>query len=312
MICYSDDEAYARRIIPEAGPWRYPESDGPALPPGLRALASRILGTANPVQARIAAADNWLLFLTEFSTCSQYDAVIELRDEGCDLPDRLACLAGSGENFHGQRGRPWAAAAGNIHLTVHLRPERAIPDFGLGFPLLAAVSVLETVDSLPGLEGAASLKWVNDILIDSAKVAGFVAHVQSQEDKVRSAVLGVGVNVETVPRVLPTPTVPLVTSLKARSPHPETCGMGSVLKRLLERLDANYRNLCAGDTRPLLEIYRARSAVLGREVRVMSDPLEGLERETARGRVSRIGDRLELYVEGCDTPLHSGRLILVD
>lgn len=312
MICYTADKDFARRIFPEAGPWMHPGPDDPPLTPGFDALASRIFGTTRPARVRISTLPGWHLFCTERSIFSQYDCVVNLCSEGCDLADRVACLAGSGENFHGQRGRPWIAAAGNLHLTVHLRPERSIPDFGLGFPLLAAVSVVETVDALPGLEGAASLKWVNDILIDSAKVAGFVAHVQSQEDEVRSAVLGVGLNVETIPDVEPTPYVPLVTSLKTQSPNPDTCGLGSVLFRLLSRLDINYRALLAGETRSLLDVYRTRSAVLGRDVRVMSDPLEGPERETARGRVTAIGDRLELHVEGCGRPLHSGRLILCD
>jgi biotin-(acetyl-CoA carboxylase) ligase len=312
MICYSDEEAYIRRIFPDAEPWtRIPASEA-ALPQGLQTLASRVLGTSSPAQANVDSADGWLLFCKENSPFSQYDCVIELKDEDCDLPDRVACLAGSGEKFHGQRGRPWSAAPGNIHLTVHFRPERIISDFGLGFPLLAAVSVIETVDSLPGLEGSTSLKWVNDILINSAKVAGFVAHVQSQEDKVRSAVLGVGLNVETVPRVESNPFVRRVTSLKAQSPFPEACRLGPVLNLLLERLDANYRTLCAGDTRSLLDFYRTRTAVLGREVRVMSDSLEGPERELACGRVTGIGDRLELYVDGRSEPLNSGRLILLD
>jgi BirA family biotin operon repressor/biotin-[acetyl-CoA-carboxylase] ligase len=311
MICYTGDEVYARRIFPDAGPWTHSGGTEPVLPGNLKTMSSRLLGTPCPARSRITTLDGWLLFCTEHSSSSQYDRVLDLLDEGCDLPDRVACLAGSGENFHGQRGRPWAAAAGNIHLTVHLRPERTIPDFGVGFPLLAAVSVIETVDELPGLAGASSLKWVNDILIGSAKVAGFVAHVQSREDKVRSAVLGVGLNVETVPPVEPTPYVPQVTSLKARSPHPETCRLGPVLIALLTRLNANYRILCAGDTRSLLDFYRSRSSVLGREVRVMSDPLEGPEREAAQGRVTDIGDRLELFVEGCARPLHSGRVILL-
>ncbi|MFH1574930.1 MAG: hypothetical protein ABIG68_13165, partial [Acidobacteriota bacterium] len=52
---------------------------------------------------------------------SQFDAVNKLLQAGCRLSGPLACLALRGRNFHGQRGRSWAAAPGNLHLVAAVR-----------------------------------------------------------------------------------------------------------------------------------------------------------------------------------------------
>jgi BirA family biotin operon repressor/biotin-[acetyl-CoA-carboxylase] ligase len=178
--------------------------------------------------------------------------------------------------------------------------------------MLAAVSVVECLDALPGLSVRPGIKWVNDILLGSAKVAGFVTHIQSQEDLVRAAVLGIGLNVETLPRVEPDPFAPEVTSLAANSSDPASCSQEKVLSRLLSRLEANYQKLCGGQARELLGLYRERSIISGRRVRILSDPLSGAPQELASGRVTGIGSGLELYLEGRDAPVIRGRLALLD
>src|SRR5512134_3287876 len=39
--------------------------------------------------------------------CSQFDTLRAQLDGGLELPGPVACLALSGQGFHGQRGRPW-------------------------------------------------------------------------------------------------------------------------------------------------------------------------------------------------------------
>ncbi len=79
------------------------------------------------------------LLLSEFSARSQYDQLIELVRSGVELPDRLACLSGSGLDFHGFKGRSWVAVPGNIHLAVHFAPARALVRFGPAFTALATL-----------------------------------------------------------------------------------------------------------------------------------------------------------------------------
>ena len=160
------------------------------------------------------------------------------------------------------------------------------------------------------LASRAGVKWVNDILIDGAKVAGFVTHTQSQEHEVKSVVLGIGLNVATIPLVPPDAFVPRVASLSQYLPGNEACSLDRILFTLLNKLDKNYHLILEGKIAGLLDFYRESSLVLGRRVRVISDPISGKSQELASGRVSHIGENLELHLEDRPAPVTQGRLIL--
>ena len=83
-----------------------------------------------------------------------------------------------------------------------------------------------------------------------------------------------------------------------------------MLEGLVHALDRNYRSYLDGGYSALIDRYRERSIITGREVTVRSDD-PGTEPEViASGRVSGLGDNLELLIEGIDEPVSRGRLIL--
>lgn len=252
------------------------------------------------------------LFLSEFSARSQYDQLIESVRSGVELPDRLACLSGSGLGFHGFKGRNWVAVSGNIHLAVHLVPARPLERSSPALTALATLSVVDALDELPELEGRPSIKWINDVLLNGAKVAGSLQYTQGQDRTVSCAILGIGLNVEVAPKVDRSPTVPRVGSVREFLPG----GVGApnlqarILVGLLRALESNYLTLLAEGAAPLIRRYRERSAVVGEEVVVCSDSPDHEQRILARGRVIGLGDNLELLLEGRSDPITAGRLIV--
>ncbi len=313
MVIYADDIGYAAQLFSHVRDWQQKPLTFSSSDLNLDILAQRIFKGKAVFQAQISdPSPGGIVFCVAFSPFSQYDLVVNLSGSGRGLPHGMVCLAGSGRGFHGQRGRPWSAEPGNLHLTLHWRPDQVVPGFGVGFPLLAAVAVMETLDELPGMQGRSSAKWVNDILLDEAKVAGFVTHLQSQDNLVRSAVLGIGLNVETSPPVKPDAFVPEVTSVWEKSGHACACSQTQILTLLLNRLQINYLKVIRGEGLELLAFYRRRSAVLGRNVSIHSDPVQGRSVELVRGRVERIGDQLELHLKGKVEPIVRGRLRLLD
>ncbi len=250
------------------------------------------------------------LVVSEFAPCSQYERLIDLARERTPLPDRLACIARTGRGFHGFHGRSWVARPGNIHLTVHLAPARPIPRFETVFMALAAVSVVETIDTVPGLEGCAGIRWVNDVLLEEKKVAGVLAYTQSRGDRVTSVILGIGLNVESVPDVPPTAFVPGVAAVRSFAADPVAVRVEVVLGTLLRSIERNYQLLLQDGFGPLVDHYRARSVVIGRQVLVSRDEPDELPRIIASGRVRAIGDDLALHLTDVNRPVTSGRLIL--
>jgi biotin-(acetyl-CoA carboxylase) ligase len=290
------------------------------LPRGFRETAQRLLPDDSLVTATVDLPWPWnYAVFVEHAGRSQFDVLVRALREGCAIPDGLVCLAGSGEGFHGQRGRAWAAIQGNLHLSVFLSPtafRTDVPaachlnDIATGLTVLPAVSLVQTLDSMPGLRHRAGIRWVNDIVIDGSKLAGYLVHTQSSAGTVTGAVIGVGLNMEAVPSVAPTAFVPSVTALRDHLADVRFCSRSDLLRRFLHMLGVNYEKLLAGRAGELLEIYRRRSVVVGRYVEVYPD-LEGeVLRHSAAGTVAAIGDRLELIFAEGGRPVSAGRLVM--
>ncbi len=306
MIVYTDSLSFAGTILPgelswSASPREYSD-------PGIQMLASRLFSADDTPRITGIPHEFWRhLFLIERVSDSQFDAVVELCRENVELPDGLLCLAGSGDRLHGRHNRPWIALPGNIHLTAHLTPKKKTGQIGVGFSVLSAISVIETIDRIPDLKGLAGIKWVNDIVIDDAKVAGFITHTANFEDIVTSAVIGIGLNVEAAPPITPDRFFYRGACLRD---FVSGCAQGPVFVSLIEALSRNYRRLLAGELPRLVDEYRRRSIIIGREVEILPDSPHRPDDPPIRGIVQGIGDNLELILKGRKEPITRGRSVL--
>lgn len=310
MQVYTDNIEFAEKNLPEKPYWK--DAALPALDDKIRLLAGRLFPGPGLLKNAFVKNDAWSrLFIVKYTSQSQFDILIELGREQLDLPGGILCLAESGEKFHGFRRRPWVSLKGNIHLAAFLSPGQKVPFFHVGFTILSAVSVVQTIDTLKGLQGRASIKWVNDILIENSKVSGIIARTLTQGDAVTGAVLGIGVNVEATPKVKRDPFVPGVISLRDVLPDPALCNQRLVFNRLIAIIEQNYWKLLNGRYHELLDFYCKRSLIIGKNVAIYSDPAEREADEAIiRGEVEAIGENLELYLKGTSTPVTRGRLVL--
>jgi biotin-[acetyl-CoA-carboxylase] ligase BirA-like protein len=280
-----------------------------AWPENLQQVLAKLFHHHQPVWSTSIQSNDWqFLLLSERAIHSQFDTLVEACLEGVEIPDRLVCHAGCGENFHGFKHRPWAALPGNIHLSLFFRPDAPIGGFGVPFILLGVVSVLQTIDSFPELRKKAGVKWVNDILIGSAKVCGVLVRVQTQGDQTTSAVLGIGLNVKSRPQSVTSAFVSSATCLADHADLGAGGSEGQVFQRLLKKLSQNYKLILSGRTGDLLEIYRSRSIIIGKEVILHEDRSDDRLQPLATGRVVEIGNQLELFLEGFDKPFVNGRI----
>lgn len=274
-------------------------------------LISLLFPKGNLYSADVNKLPAWsYMIIAKSSKNSQYDIINELCEKNIMLPHGILCVSGAGKKFHGFKKRPWAAPAGNIYLTAFFNPNRPIENFGPGFMALAAVSVVETIDRLPGLKNRANIKWVNDIFIEGAKVGGVLAHGQQEGDILTGAALGIGLNVTNAPAVEPTPYVPRAASLSEFFPVDKRCDVAAVFLELIESLAKNYHILAESGYKPILNKYRQGSLIIGREVEIYSDAAGEDGELLASGVVESIGDGLELYLKSRPEPVSYGRLIL--
>jgi biotin-[acetyl-CoA-carboxylase] ligase BirA-like protein len=309
MRVFTDDRAFAAEILRKKISWKLKTDSTGSKSADL--LLEELFENRNILFAEIESDLSWrYLFIVKFAPKSQYEVLIDLAGRHRDLPDRILAIAESGKDFRGFKGRSWASLKGNLHLSAYLAPRRRIGKFYSAFLLLSAVSVLKTIDSFPELTGRANIRWVNDIIIDDGKAGGFLTHTFPQGENVNGVVLGIGLNVESAPAINPSIFNRRACCLREFVETPESCSQSSVFNNLIYHLEKTYDDLIAGGYEKLLDFYRKRSLVLSREVEIHPDKRSYDPEEIIIGKVLRIGDDLELYVEGVEKPVYMGRIRL--
>jgi BirA family biotin operon repressor/biotin-[acetyl-CoA-carboxylase] ligase len=113
-------------------------------------------------------------------------------------PEGLLVVADAQSAGRGRLGRSWQSPAGdNLYLSLLLRPAVAAAQL----PPVTLVAGAAVAGVLAGLGLAVQLKWPNDVLVRSAargsprKLVGILTEMATEGDRVRSLVLGIGVNV---------------------------------------------------------------------------------------------------------------------
>lgn len=110
----------------------------------------------------------------------------------------------------GRRGSVWISPPGNLYATL-LLTDPSPPDVA---PQLSFVAVLALHDAVaaiaPPFGPALKVKWPNDLLLGVEKLAGIL--IESENDPVFAAVVGIGVNCASHPPDTPYPATDLATA----------------------------------------------------------------------------------------------------
>lgn len=248
-------------------------------------------------------------FINEVFENSQFDLLINLSGKNKLVADKTICLAGYGRKFHGFHNRAWESALGNIHLSCYFNPNAESSHIGLSFTMLAAVSVIETLDSIEELKNKAQIKWINDIIINDSKICGVIAHNQIQGCKISDAILGIGLNVEKAPEINPTSFIRKATSINNECQQKQD--IAKITNILLSKIAINYDLLLSDGYKVILDKYLQRSLIIGKNINIWSDNYEKTPQIIRSGKVVSIGEYLELYLENQPEPVMSGRLELI-
>jgi BirA family biotin operon repressor/biotin-[acetyl-CoA-carboxylase] ligase len=130
----------------------------------------------------------------------------------------------------GRLNRQWVSPAGNLYMSVILRPQvTAVRGTELGF--VASLAVADAISEFVANPRAVRLKWPNDVLLNDAKLAGILLETELGPDNLLAwVVLGIGINIVSKPDDTPYPA----TSLAAIGTPPS---LDAVLIRLCTALN---------------------------------------------------------------------------
>lgn len=239
-------------------------------------------------RARSALTDTWFADVRWVSETGSTNAdALALARDGA--PEGIVVVADHQTAGRGRAGRTWTAPPGaSLLLSVLLRPPARIAGLTTMAMGLAAVEALDEVADV-----AARIKWPNDLVwpgdgtATDRKLAGILAESDwpagstadsgyrpPGPDERAVVVVGIGINVAW-PEELPPDLADIAVACNHISGR--TADREDLVVALLQGLDARYDALLAGGAETLLDAWRARSATLGRRVRVDlgSDEVEG-------------------------------------
>lgn len=165
----------------------------------------------------------------------------------------------------GRMGRSWASPDGGLWCSLLLRPRT---DAGWGrLSLVAATAAAEAIEDATGI--SPGVRWPNDLLVAGRKVAGILI-----ESAAGAVVVGIGINANVEPGMLPNEVAAIAGSLHQTTGRPVS--LECLLETLLARWPVWYDAWSAGDSR-VLEAWSARDLTRGRTVRISASgtTLEG-------------------------------------
>jgi BirA family biotin operon repressor/biotin-[acetyl-CoA-carboxylase] ligase len=180
---------------------------------------------------------------------------------GC--PEGLVLAAENQTQGRGRMGRPWYSVAGkNLAFSVVLFPS--------GIPLsrapfltpLSAVAVCRAVKKVSGL--SIELKWPNDLLIAGLKAGGILLEAGAEMDRLRYAVIGIGINVNLSHGDIPEAVARTATSLSLAAGKPVS--RRRLLEEIMISLDSYYTKFCSGGAQSILTEYVELCSTLGKEI----------------------------------------------
>lgn len=192
---------------------------------------------------------------------STNDRARELADAGA--PEGTTVMAWEQTAGRGRHGRGWHSPRGaGLYHSIILRPPIPPAEAPL-LGLVAAIAVAETIREDYHLP--ADIKWPNDVLIHDGKVAGILLELDAEGDRVRSVILGIGVNLNQTS--FPPDLVQSATSLRLETGQIHEADLFRT--RLFARLDQWYTTLLRLGPTPILARYSDLSSyVSGRTVQV--------------------------------------------
>ena len=218
-------------------------------------------------------------------------------------PEGTVVIADQQSSGRGRQGRTWFSPPGaGLYVSVILRPGRARQEPARATALLtltAGVALSEGVERATGL--GPDIKWPNDLLVGSRKLAGILAEgvTAPSSSLLQSVVLGYGINVGAANP--PPELAARMTSLEQELGR--AIDRAAVCAETLAALASRYGELVDSRFDAILDAWRQRApGSIGRRVKWISNGREwqgttaGIDDRGAL--LVRIDDRIERIVSG--------------
>lgn len=177
-------------------------------------------------------------------------------------PEGTVVIAERQTNGRGRLGRNWSSQSGlGLWFSLILRPQVSVSDLGI-VTILTAVSLTRAIRKATGIQ--VQVKWPNDLLYQGCKLAGILAELNGEMDRVNYLILGIGLNVNHETADFPEELREKATSL--RLIKQTVFDRKPILQQFLEEFENCYAVLGHRRMDEVIEYAREHSATLGKQV----------------------------------------------
>ena len=161
-------------------------------------------------------------------------------------PEGCVVIGNAQSAGRGRLGRMWSSPAGaGLYVSAVLRPDTSVTPL---VTIAAGVALTQGIQQATGLRP--DLKWPNDVLVGSRKVAGILA-----EGTLTHVILGFGINV--LPAAYPREIAVRATSLEGELGR--AVDRGLLLVECLASFAARYAELREGQRAAVVDAWRERA-----------------------------------------------------
>ena len=198
-----------------------------------------------------------LTLLTEVDSTNNYAKNLAVKG----APHGSIIIAETQTAGKGRLGRRFVSPRGTgLYMTLILRPDCTADKLTLLTPL-AAVAVANAVDRICGAD--TKIKWVNDVYLNGKKFVGILTEGAFKGGNIDYALMGIGVNVGSIKGLMPEELAPFVTSIEDETgvKYP----IGKIASEIVSEVERLLPELQSGE---FIKVYRDKSCVIGKEVRV--------------------------------------------
>lgn len=214
------------------------------------------------------------------------------------LPDGHTVISREQLSGRGRSGKTFYSPKDDgLYFSFLLKDEKYLND--PLFTVKMSYILCKAIDALTETQDV-TIKWVNDIYIGSKKIAGILCEALNDAEQ-KGIIVGIGVNFVLNKGEVPSELRGKIGSL--RDVSKKGCSKERLCALVLNGVEEAFSNTSCRDD--FLSLYRSRSAVLGREIKVLKD---GEYVKAAALDISEDGGLLVRYSDGVTEKLTAGEI----
>lgn len=211
--------------------------------------------------------------VTYYETCSTTQTIAH-DDAQNGAPDGTLIIAEEQIAGKGRLARPWSSVARKgIWMSLIIRPS-LMPQQAPQMTLVAAVAIVRAIEEVVKIE--ATIKWPNDIMIKGKKITGILTELQSDPDRVKAIIIGIGMNINHDKDDFPEEIQPIATSLKLESG--ETIDRSRLISEILGFLELYTHMYEKHGFGPIKLLWEGYSNTAGKRIKavMLNETIEGV------------------------------------